>query len=300
MSLSGDEEMELFGESSVVPAFQPEEELLPLAPREAVEYPVATIGRFPYLSAESRLIKLPKSALSINFSGSAEKKAANAIQCRVTPEGVTESNARLVEWEDGSWTLAVGSEHFRIIERSEDVALFDKQDPLFIFIGTVQSQFNVIPGSLDSRTHKHVVEQTAVSRKLVESRKVTLAHGHSSTVNTIAVNMPNEPVSDSRGQRLTADFLEAGLPNRRKAPSGNSVRAIKASYRAAAPKRRKTDEEESPDEYEEEEDVEFDEPSGSVSDESVLSDSEESSDSSDSSDDSSSDSDSSSSSSSSE
>jgi hypothetical protein len=280
---SDNEEALLFGDADdremtaiVVPQRTPEEIEVAV---------VAGPDRLPVLNADSRIVKLPASALSVRYGdGSGEnRKSANLIQCRTNEDGSLESNARLIEWEDGSWLLVVGSEHFRVIERSEDVCLFDKQPSGYsVSVGSVSKQFNVIPASLDSRTHRHVVEQSAVARKLTETRKVALAHGLAGstgggTVNTISV----QPSSQPRGQKLTAAFLEAGLEGSRSRQ--RSVREIKASYK----KQRKIEEDE-----ERQSDVDF------IDDESLSGSDSGSSDSSDSSSDSSSSSASSSSSSS--
>jgi hypothetical protein len=193
-------------------------------------------------------------------TASVSNRSANVIQCRTTEDGSVESNARLIEWEDGSWTLVVGNEHFRVFERKEEVHLFDNQESVYVSVGQVHKQFNVIPGSLESRTHRHVVEQSAVSRKLNESRKVTLAHGLASasgTMSTIAVNMDAMPVAQPAGQRrsrasgqsLTADFLEEGF---------GSLRDIKNRFKKGQQpnKRARRDDSEDEDEYEQE-DVDF-------------------------------------------
>ena len=254
-----DEAMMLFGEEI-------ETEEIPAttaSPMRSEEIPIFVTNRFPSLSAESsRIIKFPPSALSVDFdeTASVSNRSANVIQRRTAEDGSVESNARLIEWEDGSWTLAVGNEHFRVFERKEEVHLFDNQENIYVSVGQVHTQFNVIPGSLESRTHRHVVEQSAVSRKLNESRKVTLAHGLASatgTMSTIAVNMDAMPVAkpaDQRrarasGQSLTADFLEEGF---------GSVRDIKNRFKKGQQpsKRTRRDESEDEDEYEQE-DVDF-------------------------------------------
>ena len=234
MSSSEDEAIDLFGESIT----ESPTDIVPVEVRTEEVSVLTCPDRFPSLAgSESRIIKFPSSSISVAFS---EEKtslsAVNKIQCRLGEDGTCiESNARLVEWEDGSWTLIVGSEHFRIIERDEDVSLFDQQPSGYqVSVGSVSKQFNVIPGSLDSRTHRHVVEQSAVQRKLTESRKVALAHGFAGTlsgiVNTRAVH-PSSP-----GHKLTAEFLEAGLER-------PGVRDIKASFKRT--RRTKREEEES-------------------------------------------------------
>jgi hypothetical protein len=254
-----DEEVMLFGEEE-----NPETDIVAIpdtSEPDFTEVPVMVEGRFPVLSGTSRIVKFPSSALSVAFDGR-ESKSAVRIQCRTSEEtGEVESNARLIEWEDGSWSLVVGTEHFRVIERDEDVVLFDKQPSGYqISVGSVGKQFNVIPASLDSRTHRHVVEQSAVARKLNETRKVALAHGLAATtggasVNTIAVQpealMAKSPGGSQKrsGQKLTAAFLEAGMPSKER-----GLRDIKASFKKQRIRGRQ---EESEDEEPAESDVDF-------------------------------------------
>ena len=204
-----DEAMLLFGED--------EEKQNEQVDAEVVEYTVSVSGRLPEIeapNAESRIIKFPASALS-----------AHSIRCREE-----ESNARLVEWEDGSWTLLVGSEHFRILERNEQVHIFDKQGDVYLSAGSVEKQFNVIPSSLDSNAHRHVVEKSTVARRLNEARKITLAHGLAGTsavsVSSKFVDVPREKKTQQAA--LTAEFLEAGM---------GGIRSIKAEYKAGGRKR---------------------------------------------------------------
>jgi len=239
MASSSDEEQLLFGESLK------EEKVVPLEK----DFNVTIPNRFDDRSDSiPKIMKLPSSALSVDFrapytptEGMEEPKSANVIRYRHGEHGLTESNARLIEWEDGSWTLVVGNEHFRVFERKEDVAIFDKQnDQFYISVCQVEHQLNVIPGSLDSRTHKKVVEQSAVSRKLVESRKVNLASGTSAgavitSQGSLPAVAPRQPAQ--RRQKLTAAFLEDGLTE----SAGTSVRDIKSRFRQgpSAPKRAK-------------------------------------------------------------
>ena len=128
------------------------------------------------------------------------------------------------------------------------------------------------------------MEQSAVTRRLNESRKVTLAHGLASsmagTVSTVAVNMDALPVvSPNRPRKgITADFLEDGL----------GLRDLKNQYKRGVPvgKRRRVDDDDDDDDDDEEEDVEFeDESEASFSDDSLSSSSSSSSSSGSSSDD---------------
>ena len=234
-----DSETSLFGD-----AMETTVAVVPRRIEEEVVTVVADSGRFPIINSESRVVKLPSSALSIGFDGFGSKKSANLIQCRTTEDGTLESNTRLIEWEDGSWSMVVGSEHFRVIERPEDVALFDCQPSgYYVSMGSIKKQFNVIPATLDSRTHRHVVEQSTVARKLTETRKVALAHGLAAStgggsVNTFSVQPSSDQSGKRGGQKLTAAFLEAGLSGSTR--KDRSVREIKAAYKK--PRRQKDDE----------------------------------------------------------
>lgn len=271
---TSDEEQLLFGESLTEEKYVPEEKNLKVFVTNRLD---DTSNSIP------KIMKLPSSALSVDFrapytptEGMEEPKSANVIRYRHSEHGTTESNARLIEWEDGSWTLVVGNEHFRVFERKEDVAIFDKQDDgFYVSVCQIEHQLNVIPGSLDSKTHKKVVEQSAVSRKLVESRKVNLASGTSggavitSQGSLPAVAVSRQPVP--RRQKLTAAFLEAGL--KEDESGGTSVRDIKSRFRQGTvpAKRAKVESESSSSSEEDEEDEDVDFINDEVSEDSVSS-----------------------------
>ena len=178
-----------------------------------LEINVSKSSRFPanWVPNECSVIKLPLSALCVE-SATKSSNSANTIRFRDNT-----SNARLVEWEDNSWTLIVGREHFRVFQREEQVEIFDKQSEIFISVGSLNKLMNVIPGSLDSRTHQRVVEQTTVSRKLIQSRKVFLSTNESNPASPTTVKSTSAPPP-----RLTQDFLEAGL---------SSVKDLKAQFK---------------------------------------------------------------------
>jgi hypothetical protein len=268
---SSDAEMEdLFGERGE----SVEEDTVSAAPKKQIhKFSIDTQNRLPISPIDPstvRVIKLPpKSTLSVESL----TEETGGLCIRVDPE-TKRSNTRLVEWEDGSMSLVVGSEHFRIMKRDEEIFLFDKQNAYSVSVCGVPAQLNVMPGSLESRTHQRVVEKSAVTKKLNEARKVYLATGHHvpTTVghsNVVTTTVAEEPA-------LTADFLEEG------------VKAIKQQFkrgraeppqRRAPPKRR----------FDDEDDVEFDEEEPEDgesidSDESESSDSDSSSSSSSSSD----------------
>ncbi len=212
----------------------------------------------PIPSSSVRIIKLPASSLGVDFF--AKTTIPSGASIRVD---AGQSNARLVEWEDGSLSLVVGSEHFRIMQRKEEIFVFDRQQTtsaqkmVSVSVVSVASQLNVLPGSLDSRTHKRVVEKSAVTKKLNEARKVYLATGHHAPVTAahttaVTTTLAVDPTP------LTADFLEEG------------VKALKSRYRRGgrqpAAKKRVVEEDEDDEEEEEEEEEEEDESESSSAD----------------------------------
>jgi len=65
-----------------------------------------------------------------------------------------ESNSRLVEWEDGSKTLYVGSEAFDITEIDDRVVLFEENSQdVHVCHGTVNTRLVATPRNLESVTH---------------------------------------------------------------------------------------------------------------------------------------------------
>jgi hypothetical protein len=250
-----DESLAIFGESVIMA----EEKFSPtVIKHETQDVYITRSGRLPlgpFREDELAIMKLPSHALSIDSGSSRTNPSANSIKTRPGAGGELESNARLVEWEDGTWTLFVGSEHFRILPRSESVAVYDKQtegagDEVMVHVTNVNKQLNVIPGSLDSRTHKHLVEQTTINRKLVQNRKVALATSIATPVGgeTVKFDRTPPPTGPARPKRnrpiLSEEFLEEGM--------GASVKQIKSHFRKGRAKSRRQAEQE-------EEDVRFSE-----------------------------------------
>jgi len=68
-----------------------------------------------------------------------------------------ESNSRVVEWDDGSRTLFVGSESFQLNDLPDNVLLFEENtQEVSVCHGFIESRFVATPRSLESKTHEHV------------------------------------------------------------------------------------------------------------------------------------------------
>merc|ERR1712232_548770 len=68
-----------------------------------------------------------------------------------------ESNSRIVEWEDGSRTLFVGSEAYPLRSMDDNVFLFEENSPeVSVCHGFIQTRFVATPLSLKTETHDNV------------------------------------------------------------------------------------------------------------------------------------------------
>jgi len=88
-----------------------------------------------------------------------------------------ESNARLVEWEDGTSSIFVGKEPFRVSSRPESIQLFeDRSKNVKVFQSMINEQLTVMPLGLGSETHKRL--KNSQINKVKPNRKVQLQlHG---------------------------------------------------------------------------------------------------------------------------
>ncbi|KAF4678636.1 Paf1 complex component, partial [Perkinsus olseni] len=184
-----------------------------------------------------------------------------------------ESNARLVEWADGSLTLMVGEESFKVLKRDERVYIYDKGGPNppgfttngVPVLGAVNdmschglctSQLTVTPGSLESRTHKNLARW--VIRPHGESLKGQKKKTSLTTTDEVlaAQAKAEQSLEDSRfalsagsrmkdmlGRRgMSEAFLESGMGSA--SPSGaRGIHSLKQQYK----KRRRTMKDTEPD-----------------------------------------------------
>jgi len=67
-----------------------------------------------------------------------------------------ESNARVVEWENGDKTLYIGSEAFRLDSMPDNVFLFEENTPeVNVCHGMIHERLVATPKSLESQTHEN-------------------------------------------------------------------------------------------------------------------------------------------------
>lgn len=92
----------------------------------------------------------------------------NVVRWRVNPtSGAVESNARVVEWSDGSRQLFIGDEVLEMTEReapaSDEAFLYLRRPGLMQARGRLSSKITFRPATLDSKTHKRLT--AAIDKK---------------------------------------------------------------------------------------------------------------------------------------
>ena len=92
----------------------------------------------------------------------------NVVRWRVNPtSGAVESNARVVEWSDGSRQLFIGDEVLEMTEReapaSDETFLYLRRPGLMQARGRLSSKITFRPATLDSKTHKRLT--AAIDKK---------------------------------------------------------------------------------------------------------------------------------------
>jgi len=191
----------------------------------------------PGIFSDDRIIKLvklpPRSVLDTSAFGGEEASRPGAAKLlwRETPEGKIESNARFVEWEDGSWTMEVGSESFKIMERDEEVSIYTKNDAgdAMLLDGVLKKQMIITPSSLDSNAHRIVTRKTSEDRAVAAEKRRTHLTAQAPLTAMIAPSQPPPlPRTKRPATSLTADFLEND------AMRTSSVKELKESFKRRA------------------------------------------------------------------
>ena len=188
----------------------------------------------PGIFSDDRVIKLvklpPRSVLDTSAFGGSEASSAGAskLLLRTNSDGQIESNARLVEWEDGSWTMHVGSESFKVMERDEEVFIYTKHPDAMVLDGVLKKQLIITPSSLDSRTHRIVTQKTNQDRNEAAERRKTQLTALMPTPSLEASPSAPLPRTKRPAASLTADFLESD------AMRTSSVKDLKESFKRRA------------------------------------------------------------------
>jgi len=148
-----------------------------------------------------------------------------------------ESNSRLVEWEDGTKTLYVGSESFDISEIDDRVLLFEENSQdVHVCHGTVNTRLVATPRDLNSVTHD-MLKRSQYSTFEANRRSLLMSQeeqdAHQQLLEIQADQKQKQRRDEMRQKRsleqgqeaLTAAFLEDDQTNG--AGIGPSVKEVK-------------------------------------------------------------------------
>jgi len=124
-----------------------------------------------------RYVMLENAENMIRFRFQQDKKGGNYVNSNDGRRVLMESNARFVEWEDGSYTIHVGKEAFRVKSKEDPVHVYEKRSKnLSTFQQVVDNTLIVTPMGLNTETHQRL--KNSQINKVKPSRKIQLQlHG---------------------------------------------------------------------------------------------------------------------------
>ena len=129
-----------------------------------------------------------------------------------------ESNARIVEWEDGTRTLYVGQESFNVSEIEEQVVLFEQNSRnIHVCHGNVRKQLVVTPRNLQSASHESL--KKSQFRKYQPQRRSLLLSVDESTQSKELYEQKQRRIVEPGPGEITAAFLEEDQPEAALGPS---------------------------------------------------------------------------------
>uniref|UniRef100_A0A7S4SZM1 Leo1-like protein n=1 Tax=Alexandrium monilatum TaxID=311494 RepID=A0A7S4SZM1_9DINO len=149
-----------------------------------------------------------------------------------------ESNSRIVEWEDGTRTLYVGSEAFNMSEITDKVILFEENSQdIHVCHGVMTKRLVATPTSLFSATHESL--KRSQFRKIEPVRRSLLLsqEEQAEAKQLYDLEMEQKKRQEARPKRaaepgageITAAFLEEDQPE---AGAGPSVLDVKRQYKS--------------------------------------------------------------------
>ena len=130
------------------------------------------------------------------------------VRWRTNAEGKPESNTRLVEWEDGSWHLFVGSEAFeaQVVRETQYREIGIRQlDSIETLGATVGGRISFRPVDINSKAHK-LMTRAVASRSQADGETAS-ASGHQGILHTLhslaAAHSLSVMVDDSMSDAVT-------------------------------------------------------------------------------------------------
>lgn len=146
---------------------------------------------------------------------------------------VYESNTRLVEWEDGSWSLYVGKEPFSLEQIDDRTPIFEENSKdVYVCHGNIKRKFIAKPKSMDSTSHEMLKKSQyrkyePVRRSLLMTESDTTDAKQALEIQLQDKKKKKRPAIEA-GHAITAGFLEDDA-----SVDGPSVADIKKQYRPA-------------------------------------------------------------------
>mmetsp|Transcript_81823 Transcript_81823/g.154522 ORF Transcript_81823/g.154522 Transcript_81823/m.154522 type:complete len:383 (-) Transcript_81823:12-1160(-) len=178
---------------------------------------------------DREVIKLlnPENCIRWRFQREADESIKHASNGRP----LYESNARIVEWEDGSKTLHVGKESFNIAEVPDSALLFEENSrDIHVCHGEIKKRFLTTPTSLTSGTHsmlkiaqfrKYMPKARTKIIELDEAQKALDAQKKMQEIQASPAKKPR--IEGDNEKDLTTAWLEDDEPR----GEGPSVKDIK-------------------------------------------------------------------------
>eukprot|EP00439_Symbiodinium_sp_Y106_P036680 s109_g4.t1 len=171
-----------------------------------------------------------------------------------TGRPVHESNCRLVQWEDETWTLFVGDEPFHITEVAERNPIFEvNSQDVYVCHGAISNKLIATPRSMESASHDMLKKSQYRKHEPVRRSLLMTETETAEARQVLDMERENRKLRESRQKRALGDTalpaMTAGFLEDDQSVHGPSIADLKRQYREEAgrpAKRPKQDESPSP------------------------------------------------------
>eukprot|EP00434_Breviolum_minutum_P006910 symbB.v1.2.006099.t1/scaffold359.1/size220467/9 len=152
---------------------------------------------------------------------------------------IYESNTRLVEWEDGSWSFFVGSEAFQIQRIEDRTPIFEENSrDVYICEGSITQKFIATPKSMESASHE-MLKKSQYRKYEPVRRSILMTEAATEDAAQALEIQANDQKTRSKKRSLEDKAMTAGFLEDDASVHGPSVADIKKQYRDRPAKRLK-------------------------------------------------------------